>query len=150
MNCNDAMNRILELDNGRPCDRATAAHLADCPQCSREYAGLSAAIASVSAGDYGEADRILTDRIMTAVEHGIAATPAQRDDYARWVMGGVLILGAMMMLPYTAAFAYLRELPGSTIDITLAVSFGLIVCVYLGLFIAANMNRLSTLLRRIT
>jgi predicted anti-sigma-YlaC factor YlaD len=156
MNCKEAMNRILHLDNGQPCDHETAEHLNGCEGCRREYDRLNGIIANLRAVE--ARDGTLTDRIMEAVRKQkhvrsivtSAEALSERRDYLTWILGGAIIVFGMMILPYTEVLTYLRNLPGSRIDATLAISLGLVLCVYIGLFIGTNLDRLTALFRRIT
>jgi len=55
----------------------------------------------------------------------------------------------MPALPYTDALVAVRTLSNGEIDFALAVSFGLIITVYMALFVATNLNDFSRRLRRL-
>ena len=158
MNCNAAMQKVLALDNHQVPDPRTMKHLRCCPRCASEYNRLQPALAllldsGASADDSADAaDSRLTDRIMAAVQSTVAeqqrAHARVRTEYGKWFFSGVLILGGMMALPYTVTVRSLRLLPEARIDATLAVSFGLILSAYIGVFIATHLEDLMRVLRK--
>ncbi|TVR31709.1 MAG: hypothetical protein EA404_09245 [Spirochaetaceae bacterium] len=158
MNCNAAMHRVLALDNHQVPDPRTLKHLRSCPRCAAEYNRLQPALALLlSGGGSAEksadaADLRLTDQIMAAVQS--TAVEQERaharfwTQYGKWFFSGVLILGGMMALPYTITVRSLRLLPQARIDATLAVTFGLILSAYIGVFIATHLEDLMRMLRK--
>lgn len=164
MNCNEAMHQVLALDNHQHVDPRTMKHLRSCPRCAAEYDRLQPALALLlsdggAAGDRANAgndasaaDSRLTDHIMAAVQSAVAEQQRARarfwTEYGKWVFSGVLILSGMMALPYTVAVRSLRLLPEARIDATLAVTFGLILSAYIGVFIATHLQDLMRMLRK--
>lgn len=176
MNCKRALKSLLRLDNHQVPDGALRNHLHSCVRCRAEYdrlremvTGLQSpptAHASPSSTGDGPAetalqapDSALSERIMAAVRKRadeLAAGEAQVGHqrarswagYGKWVASGTLIMFGMMTLPYSAVVDSLRQLPGSRIDVTLAVAFGLILSAFIGTFIASHLEHLSRLLRR--
>ncbi len=70
-------------------------------------------------------------------------------EYGRWLGAGVLIVFGMLALPYSDVLVAVRTLSNGEIDFALAVSFGLIITVYMALFVATNLNDLNRRLRRL-
>lgn len=172
MNCKRAMKSFLQLDNRRSPDGALMEHLRSCARCRAEYDGLRTTLnmlrpdrdslvrsGASPGGGSSPPDDALSERIMAAVrvrerelrthkpESGRAHADV-RADYGRWAASGTLILFGMVTLPYSAVVNYLRELPGSRIDVTLALAFGLLLSAFMGAFIASHLEHLSRLLRR--
>ncbi|TVQ39071.1 MAG: hypothetical protein EA384_07355 [Spirochaetaceae bacterium] len=153
MNCDTTMKRVLALDNGRQPTGRTATHLRSCPRCNAEFARLQQALALQPGWEPKSiADGGLTERIMRSVRRRAQAHERRRtlfwSGYSKWIVSGTLIVTGMMTLPYSATLTGLRRVPGSRIDATLAVALGLILCSYIGIFIATHLADLMRLLRR--
>ncbi len=158
MNCDVAMQRVLALDNQQHVDPRTMKHLRSCPRCAAEYNRLQPALAlllsdgGAAGDDTNAADNRLTDQIMAAVQSAVAEQERARGrfwtEYGKWVFSGVMMLGGMMALPYTVTVRSLRLLPQARIDATLAVTFGLILSAYIGVFIATHLQDLMRMLRK--
>ncbi len=172
MNCKRAMKSLLQLDNHQAPDGAVLTHLYSCARCKAEYNRLQSMITALRpdqatfcetnassariathAPENGLSERIMAAVRLDGAELAAAAEAgreraASRAGYAKWLASGTLILFGMVTLPYSAVVNYLRQLPGSRIDVTLAVAFGLILSAFMGAFIASHLEHLSRLLRR--
>lgn len=158
MTCEDAIRNLLTLDNHTEIDDSTHAHLKTCARCRAEQERLCDALSALPENNtpFGSPawEAALTDTVMQAVHAQAWAEASAEDDtgwveYGRWLGAGVLILFGMLALPYTDVLVAVRTLSNGEIDFALAVSFGLIITVYMALFVATNLNDLSRRLRRL-
>ena len=155
MTCNEALNRLLSLDNGEQPDRETALHLTSCPGCLAQANRLRAALDSVLeppavASDPAASDAALTNAIMTAVRSLPAVTTPGRlhaMPLRNWLFAGLLILGGTFGLQYSDSLDWLRVSFGPVIDLAIGLILGLVLTTYLCILVGSNLERVSRLFR---
>ncbi|MFP4066637.1 MAG: anti-sigma factor family protein [Spirochaetaceae bacterium] len=164
MTCKHAVENILALDANQEPDAATRRHLEQCPRCREEYRSLRHVLrelrtpppaAFAGAREEAEAaEQELTEQVMRAVHaHASRSTvepPAVSfgGHYGKWFASGAFILFGMLALPSSGVLSSLRAISETNVDAALAVSFGLIVSAYMGLFVAAHTEDLRRRIRR--
>ena len=156
MECNDYMDRFLELDREKP-SGDLAEHLAACPRCSEEARRLNAAYSLMAKEGRKKPVQDLVPGIMAALQApensvpGIISPFQEEDDDERplrnWIWSGVFLLLGMMLIPFSTILPGLIGLYGKSFDITMHLILGLFITVYGTVFIISHMGMLRRVLR---
>ncbi|TVR60061.1 MAG: hypothetical protein EA426_05405 [Spirochaetaceae bacterium] len=166
MECREAIDRLITLDQGESPDQNLVHHLESCEKCRREWHRFTSALESLRhvapAGADNDAPLDSSrhiDRIMESVVWRLPATStletseANRDytpglQMRNWVLGGVALLFGIGMTPYIASAREFRGVGG--VGVATAVALGVIVTVYASVFVRANLQQLTRFVRRFT
>lgn len=141
MICEDLRHIIYEMDQNEELPAAAREHIAHCPECRRQLELSREAEAAATLPE--ESDSLLTDRIMERIcepaeERGVGVL-------AVWILGGLTLLGAAVLVRYSLTFHYLLESHlGGLVDLGVTVALGLFLVSYLAAFILGNADRLGS------
>ena len=147
MRCETAIRRLLLLDHNERPDRRTARHLDRCTSCRAEYEAqriIMGTLAGTIPGD-AQVDPRLTERVMASVRAHAPATELKPPpgDYLAWVGTGLIILTGFSTLSWNPVLGYLHHQTGGTIALSMGIINGLVITVYLSVFIATHLDELS-------
>lgn len=144
MRCKEARERLRELDQREPPQGDLREHLSDCPDCAAQYRRLQRA--EENAAFEPSFDPNLVEQIMAAVGRRPAVSSSKVASLVIWILGGLTLLGAGILVRYSLTFHYLLESHlGSLIDLGVTVAMGVFLVSYLAAFILANAQRLGEL-----
>ncbi|TVR72652.1 MAG: hypothetical protein EA427_03125 [Spirochaetaceae bacterium] len=166
MRCEKATRRLLLLDHNERPDRLTAKHLERCSRCRTEYEHqrmLMSSLAGDGISPDGRGDSIQTEHIMALVRaraseraraNEIAPAPGERPerestlgDYLAWIGAGLLIVTGLVTLPWNPVLQYLHHQTEGSIVLSTGIITGLVISLYLGVFIATHLEDLSRSVR---
>ena len=161
MECRDAMDLMLSLDNAGAPPPDLAAHLRGCARCRAEFGRLNAAVVALEIGHADSAateltNTVLTERIMEAVRHDAAAvmtgdealSEEERPELFRnWIIAGTLLVAGLFGLRFSDVMDWLRNSFGPTIDVAMSLILGVFLTGYICMLVGSNLRRVRRALR---
>lgn len=152
MRCETFLDRYDLLDAGEEPGMALRLHLARCPSCRDRVAAMDAALAAYREEAADEAARLspeaerLEDHIMAAVR--LLPKPKRELHANDWAMAGLVLLGALALIPFDANFGIIKAFFGTSYSLPFALVVGVALTVFGTVFIATHMDELEPLLKR--
>ena len=156
MTCSEVEKILLAMDSGS-IPPEIAIHLDRCEKCrllARRFARTEEAVRATP-----EEDPLLVEAIMERVLEAPEGTQDAREVdientsapstriFAGWLLGGIVLLAAMIAIRHNASFRYLTEtVYGHTVDIAVSLAIGTILVTYLAAFVLGNAGRLQHVL----
>jgi predicted anti-sigma-YlaC factor YlaD len=142
MTCKEARQRIYEKDQQEPIRGELRDHLRECPECDALYRDLNMAEAAAAYQPPEEPETV--DLIMAAISGERSPQRRKSSSLVVWILGGLTLLGAGVLVRYSLTFHYLLESHlGNLIDLGVTIAIGAFLVSYLGAFILANADRLG-------
>jgi|GEM_PF-4274899 len=150
MNCEQAMQRVLMLDNGQQIPPALEKHLAACPACRLEARLLGVVVSSLSAGTRSASSDAISERVMQAImaeprwlEEDVDNSASQQFPHRlfAWVVAGVVIFSSMFLVQYSDSFRWLRDSMGVMLQVWLSVALALMLVFFIGAFVASHLSK---------
>ena len=147
MTCKEVREHIYLADQQEPLKSALEEHLRSCPECGALYRSLREAEEAATFWEQPEPTTV--ELIMTALSEKPGASHSGLSSLMIWLLGGLTLLGAGVLVRYSLTFHYLVESHlGSLIDLGVTIALGTFLVSYLAAFILANADRLGEFLLR--
>ena len=147
MNCKDVESELLALDNQEELSPEAAAHVRECPNCSRLAEALSRAETQVLLVDKPEPE------LVASIMEEIGKVDLERrwkHSLAGWLFGGLLLMAALVAVRQSTTFRFLLEsVLGARVDLSITVVIGLALVAYLSVFVVANSDRLEGVIQNV-
>ena len=158
MECREATEYLLGMDNGEELPSAVSGHLQRCERCRREFTRVITAVTSLTADTEGETqgDAELTRRVMQAVKHEPApgatlseafAADDQPTSVRNWIIVGIVLFGGVLVLRFSEVMTWLRQFFGPAIDLAMSIILGVFLTGYICVFVASNLSRVTRVFR---
>ncbi|MFP4484446.1 MAG: hypothetical protein ACLFO1_06290 [Spirochaetaceae bacterium] len=158
MQCRRATKLLFRLDNNAVRPGELREHLEDCPECRRVAHALDDAAAAVRwyapEETQAPANALLysaatTRRVMARIQHvrpawadGADESPAVRLWF--WLGGGILLILGAAGFRYANPYRFLAESAmGPAVDLAVTLATGIVLTLYMGLFVLGNCKRLQ-------
>lgn len=151
MDCRDIREAVLRLDRHEALTQEIADHLYVCPVCRDFAQKIGESIDAALLSDAPPPDAELTNRVMASVradaDRRSRGVVREADDppFALWgwlVVGGVLVLGAAIV-QFSETLRSLRISMGPQVDVAISVASGLVLTVYICVFVVSHHAGLS-------
>ncbi|MDR1625695.1 MAG: hypothetical protein LBT33_04065 [Spirochaetia bacterium] len=150
MECEEIMERFLELDNGEGLPGEIAGHLETCPRCAAQVAAFARFTESCAAyADFAPQRDIAAGVMARIARAGEEDSPWESDlplSMVNWIGSGLVLLVGMLLIPFSGMLQQLvRDMP--SLGIALPIALGLIIAIYAALFTGSHIETLSRFLR---
>lgn len=138
MKCDEAMRKVLELDQGSGHLLFLWLHLRRCARCRAEAAALDAILCKLRQTPLPGPDMDVSDAVMAEIER----LESYRRDVPmyNWVGGGLAILGGIVLVSFSDSFAWLRGSFGGDFEVPLSIVLGIVITLYASAFIATHLD----------
>jgi hypothetical protein len=147
MTCNNCMERLTALDNGDHIPLMVAFHLSRCPDCEKSWLVMTAAYSHM----HEQIERCkveLVDTVMDTLEKNRMENSAREGISLKiWLGAGIVILAAMFFSTFAEPFVMARTSLGDLFLMPIGLLFGIVLSVYLVIFIISNMAWLTRFIK---
>jgi hypothetical protein len=148
MKCDEAINRLMDLDNGEQIPDDVARHLQECVTCRREAEVLFQALTALEAQNLvvmtPDVAVSVMERIRWTEDQAVAQAESDRHMPMRnWIVVGAIILFSMFLVPFSNSLTWLTDAFGSSLEIPLYIILGIVVAAYATLFIGTHVDQVA-------
>jgi predicted anti-sigma-YlaC factor YlaD len=141
MKCNRVMEEYLELEESSRIPIKIKIHLFFCSKCRAEAFAMREAM-DILKTNSPFATRSMSEEIMKEIE--LTANPYYREvSLWQWVVTGVVIFSAIILVNYSDPFIWLKEQYGRSMEIPLNIVWGFIICLYVGSFVGTHLDSIK-------
>ena len=142
MKCDKAMKKFLDMDNDASFTLSLKLHSIFCRECREEISALSETYSSLIGMSSFVTQKDMTDAIMAEVykhenlyEHNVS--------YFKWISVGSIIIASRFLVSFSDTHIWLNSHFGINFEIPLNIVLGLVISIYLILFIASHIDDLK-------
>lgn len=146
MRCETFLDRYDRLDAGERPGPALRAHLSACPACRARIEREAAAITAYRTGKADPRLPILEERVMAAIR--LTPRPRRVVLLRDWIVAGLVIALSMALIPLGEEFDLVKEAFGPRYAMPLSLVLGLVLTVYIAVFIGSHLDEFGAMLRR--
>lgn len=152
MDCNDAMNAFLALDNDEALAPEVAAHLLTCSACRETVQKMQYAMSIMSRLDEDVvADGAITEAVLARISREVPGVVFESDQrqisVGGWVAVGVIIVASIVATSFSDPLRWMSTSVGTGIDFPLNLVLGGVLTAYLLLFVGSHLKLISRWLR---
>jgi len=133
----------LEADEYQPL--RIRLHLLFCPNCRKEAARMASLLADMRSFEPVPEDFDMTYCIMRSILalHSNVPIEAKNVSMLKWIAAGLLILFSMVVVRFSKTYIWIKAAYGDYFEAPMYLVFGIILTVYIALFIASHIDELS-------